>query len=211
MRFLRLNLSPRTQRRLARYWSRISWYVGYPVYHVRNFFWAIGVMLAEWWRRRIIRYLIQGLPALLMTIGAILFGALVFGQDRNLLATEYQRQGYASLLEGRKRLGAGEDATAPLAKAEMCFQRLMTLQDKYENRYLLALVLDVRKQPGVVLELLKGMAPPDKVGYGQAHLHMAELYMTGRLAPPPGSSPGRAAENHLIRARMTRNSAPRAN
>ena len=105
---------------------------------------------------------------------------------------------------------AGEDATAPLAKAEMCFQRLVALQDKNENRYLLAMCLDVKKQPGVVLELLKGMAPADKVGYGQAHLHMAELYMTGKLAPPPGSSPGLAAENHLRRAEMTRNSASRA-
>src|SRR5207248_2598311 len=162
MRFLRFNLSPRTQRRLARYWSRVSWYLGYPFYHVRNFFWAVGVTLAEWWRRRIIRYLIQGLPALVMTIGALAFGALVFGQDRNFLATEYQRQGWFALQEGRKRLMAGEDATAPLAKAEMCFQRLVALQDKYENRYLLAMCLDVKKQPGVVLELLKGMAPADK-------------------------------------------------
>ena len=91
MRF-RLNISPRTQRRLGRYWSRVSWYIGYPFYHIRNFFAAIGMMLAEWWRRRNIRHLLQGLPALLMTIGILAVGALVYAQDRplNFADTELQ-------------------------------------------------------------------------------------------------------------------------
>src|SRR5436305_9628790 len=142
MRFFRLNLSPRTQRKLARYWSRVSWYLGYPFYHIRNFFAAIGVMLAEWWRRRIVRYLLQGLPALLMTMGVILFGVLVFAQDRNLLATEYKNHGLLSMIDAQKRMAKGDDASAPLATAEMCFQRLLLLQNKDQNLYWLAQVLE---------------------------------------------------------------------
>src|SRR5437879_2030887 len=133
MRFRLLNLSPRTKRRLGRYWSRVSWYVGYPFFHVRSFFAAIGTMLVAWWRQRNVRYLLQGLPALLMTIGALTFGLLVYGQDRNYLATEYRNQGVLSLQEAQKRLASSEDAKAPLAMADMCCQRAVELQDKPEN------------------------------------------------------------------------------
>jgi tetratricopeptide (TPR) repeat protein len=200
MRFFRLNISPRTRRKLGRYWSRVSWYVGYPFYHVRNFFVAVGTMFAEWWRRRIVRYLLQGLPALLTAIGVILFGALVYAQDRNLLATDYQRQGYNSTLEARKKLTAGEDATAPLAMAEMCFQRLLVLQNKDMNLYMLAQVLDVKKQSDAVIDLLRTMAPSDKTRFGLAHVNMAELYLTLQIPPPAGTDVGHAAENQLKRA-----------
>jgi len=213
MRFFRLNISPRTRRKLGRYWSRVSWYVGYPFYHLRNLFVAIGTMFAEWWRRRNLRYLLQGLPSLLLTAGVILFGLLVFAQDRNLLANDYQRQGYQSILDAKKKLSAGDDATPQLAMAEMCFQRLLVLQNKDVNLYMLAQVLDVRKQSEAVIDLLRTMAPGDKTRYGLAHLNMAELYLTGKLPPPPGSSPGRAAENHLKRAVWSKDpsAAPRAN
>src|SRR5262249_25552542 len=154
--------------------------VGYPFYHLRRFVVAIGMMLAEWWRRRILRYLLQGLPALLMTIGVILFGALVYAQDRNLLATDYLRQGAYSIDEAKKRLVKGEDASGPLAMAEMCFQRLLVLQNKDLHMYYLAQVLDVKKQPEAVINLLRTMAPGDKTRFGLAHLNMAELYISGR-------------------------------
>jgi tetratricopeptide (TPR) repeat protein len=204
MRFLRFNMSQRKKRKLARYWSRVSWYVGYPFYHIRNFFYAIGVMLAEWWRRRIVRYLLQGLPALLATIGIILFGALVYAQDRNLLATDYLRQGALSLQDAAKRMNKGEEAPGQLAMAEMCFQRLLVLQNKDQNRYLLAQVLEVKKQREAMIELLRTLAPPDKTGYPQAHLNMATLYLSQQIPPPPGSNPGRAAENHLRRASLAK-------
>jgi len=211
MRFLRLNLSPRTQRKLARYWSRVSWYVGYPFYHIRRFSVAIGVMLAEWWRRRIVRYLLQGLPALLATIGIFLFGALVYSQDRNLLATDYKRRGFESLQDAQKRIAKGEEAPAQLAMAEMSFQRLAVLQNKDEHRYYLSRVLFVKKQPEAMIELLRSLAPGDgKAGYGLAHLNMAELYLLGQIAPVAGSNPGRAAANHLMRALQTKQTAPQA-
>jgi tetratricopeptide (TPR) repeat protein len=189
----------------------VSWYVGYPFYHVRKFFAAIGTMLAEWWRRRIVRYLLQGLPALLMTIGVLAFGLVVYAQDRNLLANDYQLRGWQSLQEVRKAQAKGEEAPAQLAMAEMCFQRLLVLQNKDENRYLLAQALDVKKQPEAVIELIRTMAPPDKAGFGLAQLNMAELYLSGRIPPPPGSNAGVAAENHLVWAKQTKLSAPRAN
>lgn len=200
MRFFRLNVSPRTRRKLGRYWSRVVWYVGYPFYHIHNFFVAIGAMFADWWQRRIVRYLLQGLPALLLTIGVISFGVLAYAQDRNLLANDYQRQGYYSMMDAKKKLAAGEDATAQLSMAEMCFQRLLVLQNKDLNLYMLAQVLDVRKQPEAVIDLLRTMAPTDKTRFGLAHVNMAELYITGKIPPPAGSTPGRAAENHLKRA-----------
>ena len=45
-----------------------------------------------------------------------------------------------------QRIVKGDDATAALAMAEMCFQRLLVLQNKDMHLYFLAQVLDVKKQ-----------------------------------------------------------------
>ena len=69
MRF-HLNLSPRNRRRLTKFRSKVSWYAGYPIFWVGSFFRAVGTVLVAWWRQRNIRYLLQGLPAVLMTVPA---------------------------------------------------------------------------------------------------------------------------------------------
>jgi tetratricopeptide (TPR) repeat protein len=213
MRF-RLNLSPRARRRLDRFKSKASWYVGYPLFLISNFFRSVGGTLVAWWRRRNIRYLLQGLPALVATLGVLLFGVLVYAQDRNSVATSHRNAGIMALSSAARQMGKGEESKDQLAMAETCFQRLMTLQDNPDHRFALAQVLELKQQMGPAIELIKSLAPETAVqakpGYGPAHLVMAELYLSNRLPPPPGSNPSRAAELHLIRALQTRAIASRA-
>src|SRR4051794_24927858 len=100
VRFLdRFRPSPRTQRRLEHWGATVRNVVSYPVQLVFSLFRVIGRTLAGWWESRNLRYLLQGLPSLFLAIGIVVLGAVMFFQDKALLANQYQFQGQRSLAE----------------------------------------------------------------------------------------------------------------
>jgi hypothetical protein len=95
LRFLsKFRLSPRAQRRLERIGATTRNAITYPVRLVFAFIKAIAGTLATWWESRNLRFLLQGLPALVLGIGILVLGAVILFQDRSVLANDYQRQGY---------------------------------------------------------------------------------------------------------------------
>jgi predicted Zn-dependent protease len=182
--------------------------VTYPFHLLVAFCLQVGRLLAEWWGRRNLRYLLQGLPAVVAFVGVVTFGAVVVTQDRSLLANQYQIQAQRSLNEATRLLRADKDAAAPLAMAQTCFQRLGWLQsDKLENRYGLAVVLEMLKQPTAADAIIQTLAPADRPGYGRAHLWLADRIWAALQTPPKanGERPRtaemlRAYERHLLHA-----------
>src|SRR5688500_11447108 len=114
---LRFRLSPRAQRRLQRGRDQLFWFLGYPIYLPGTLFRETGALVGRWWTHRNLRFLLQGLPAVLLAVGVLTFGVLVYFQDRNLLASEYKIQGQRSLYDYGNLLRANKDASANLAEA----------------------------------------------------------------------------------------------
>jgi predicted Zn-dependent protease len=208
MRFRLPQLSPQARRRLQRWRARVWFWVSYPFQLVGTFFLQVGRLLAEWWERRNLRYLLQGLPAVAAFVGLATLAAVIAFQDRSLLANQYQIQAQRSVSEAAQLLRADKDATAPLALAQTCFQRLGWLQpDRAENRYGLATVLELLKQPAAADAVIRSLAPADRPGYGRAHIWQADRLWQALQAPPKadGERPKtaemvRAYEGHLLHA-----------
>src|SRR5204862_7817571 len=116
-------LSTHARRRLSGFRARSLGWLVYPMQVVVAVLRALGQLMADWWSRRNLRLLLQGLPALLLSLGAVTFGVVVFFQDRNLLATMYKNQAWVSLSQ-TGQAAEGKDNTEPLARADTCFQRL---------------------------------------------------------------------------------------
>src|SRR5687767_748216 len=161
MRFPRVQLSPRAQRRVRKIRDNVGWYAGYPVFVIGTASRAIGSFFAEWWRHRNLLYLLQGLPALIVGIALITFGANVYFQDRDYLATEYRREAEQNLFKANTLKREKKDATAQLALAETYFQRLITLQDNHENRFRIAMASNLKEQIGQMVAMLQSIAPSD--------------------------------------------------
>src|SRR5262245_41374325 len=125
MRFFRfqfLRLSPRTQRRLQRWAGLVMTWVAYPFRLVGGLFAQLWRLLIQWWDQRNLRYLIQGLPSVAVFIGLIVFGAMVFFQDRGVLANSYQMQAQRSMGEAEQQLRANKECGPQLAMAQMCYK-----------------------------------------------------------------------------------------
>jgi Flp pilus assembly protein TadD len=206
-RFRWFQLSPRARRRLHRWRSAVGhWLIFYPYHLVVTLASQVGALIVEWWQRRNLRYLLQGLPSLAVFVGVVTFGALVAFQDRSLLADQYAIQADRSLREAATLKQAKKSAAAPLAMAQTCYQRLDTLQpNKPENRIGLARVLYLREQPAAYNAILRELAPADHPGYGPAHLWLADQIMQSLQARPAGEKLPtaellRAYERHLLHA-----------
>src|SRR5262245_45912922 len=119
-----IQFSPRTQRRLTRFRESLLGWVVYPFVLVGKLFAEMGRMVAVWWSQRNMRYLLQGLPALFLALGGVVFGVVVFFQDRNLLATQYKYETEVSLRKVAELERAKKDPAEPLARAETCAHRL---------------------------------------------------------------------------------------
>jgi tetratricopeptide (TPR) repeat protein len=243
MRFFKV--SNKTHRKVDHYKSEVWRWVTMPFHVIVMFFSSVGAVIAGWWNNRNLRYLLQGLPSLLVFVGVVVLAVFCVFQDRALLARDYQIQATKSRNETQSLLFAKRDAAKPLALAQTCYNRLTILQpDSADNRYYLAVsyqqrtlmnatkakALDdkikaatdpeekkklqkefdllrdeIQGSEAATLRLMNHLAPPDRKGYGQAHLWMFEhIY---RLTPGPDGRPQPPsplaileAERHLIRA-----------
>jgi predicted Zn-dependent protease len=137
MRFFRL--SNKTHRQVERYQSGLMRWLMMPFHVLGAFFNSVGATLANWWNRRNIRYLLQGLPALLVFVGIVVVTTFCVFQDRAALAIDYKREATKSLGEAMQDQVAKRDPTQSLALAQSYYNRLTNLQpDNQENRYMLA-------------------------------------------------------------------------
>src|SRR5262249_28291024 len=195
----RWQLSPRMRRRLQHYRERFFWWLVYPLTLVTTLFREIGRLLAGWWSNRNLRFLLQGLPSLVLAVAVLAFGVVVYSQDRNLLATHYKFQADRSLHEVAVLEQAGKDSAAPLAMAQTCYQRMSSLTpDDHEARFGLARVLLAQKKSDdEVNSVLQTVAPSDHTGYGPAHYWLAMRLLQ---SPRPTRETIDAAEMHFIRA-----------
>lgn len=138
MRFFRM--SNKAHRQMDRYQSGIMRWLMMPVHVLGAFFGAVGATLANWWNKRNLRYLLQGLPAMFVFVGIVVVATFCIFQDKALLAKHYQIEAQKSLGEAQADRLAKRDASKPLALAQSYYNRLTDLQpDNQENRYLLAL------------------------------------------------------------------------
>ncbi|MFO0811414.1 MAG: hypothetical protein U0746_22520 [Gemmataceae bacterium] len=209
MRFLRL--SPRGQRRLSRIRESAFGWLVYPFFLVGSFFrWVFG-LIGAWWSKRNLRYLLQGLPALLVMIGLGLIYSFTVTQDRAVLAQEYKGKATESLQDSVRAKRAKKDAKPSLLMAQTCYQRLASLSDgeTFENRFYLALTLGELEQPAATDAIMRNLGPQNKTGYGPAHLWQAQQFLAAASTPGPDGQPLpqatvanllRSAEQQLIRA-----------
>jgi tetratricopeptide (TPR) repeat protein len=98
--------------------------VGYPFALLFRLARAAGHTLAGWWDTRNLRYLLQGLPALVMAIALLVAAALVYFQDRGALAQEYQQLGERAKINAEQAYRAQLDAKPYAALAQTCFKYL---------------------------------------------------------------------------------------
>src|SRR5436190_3059751 len=171
-----LQFSPRTQRRLTRFREQFLGWIVYPFVLVGKLFAEIGRQVALWWSLRNLRFLLQGLPALLLALGALVFGVVVYFQDRNLLATTYKYETEVSLRKVAELEKAKKDPAEPLARAETCAHRLAMSSPDETERFQLARVLLAQKKDAEAYAIINKLASEGPNGFGPA-----QLWMAGRL------------------------------
>jgi tetratricopeptide (TPR) repeat protein len=203
--FRNLRLSPRAQRRLEYYGATTRNIVTYPVRLVFALLKAFARTIAQWWESRNLRFLLQGLPSVFLAIAVVVMAAVMFFQDKALLASNvYRPQAFKSRAEAVQAAGASKDAKAAIAMAQTCLKRLSLLQpDNDDNTYAMAETYLIQRQPQAAEEIFKALAPlpkapGDKVkSYGPAHLMMARQALAQR---PPTAASLDTAQLHLYRA-----------
>jgi tetratricopeptide (TPR) repeat protein len=206
-RFLRrFQLSPRNQRRLARLGANTFAVITYPVRLVYSLLKSVVRTVANWWESRNLRYLLQGLPSFMIGIGILVLGALIFFQDRAVLATEYRNQGGKALYEAEQAVRSSKDGKAAIGMAQTCFKRLSILPgDHDETSYFMARTYDLQRQPQAAEKILQTLAPTERPtnpaeknkSYGPAHLALGKRLM---YQPRPTPAMLQNAEQHLLRA-----------
>jgi Tfp pilus assembly protein PilF len=175
---------------LKKRWEPIAW-----LFHdVREAVTKPVVKLARrvstWWENRRGRYLLQGLPALLLALGVIFLAAVVIagkvGSDRQQLASHYQMQAAQSMV------ARNWDA------ARVAYERLAVLDDdKPDHRYALALALQGLGQKERAVGLMGALAPLDgPQGFAPAHLWLGLIYYSQSGSNPRAQQ---LAEQHLTR------------
>src|SRR3954451_16052541 len=155
----RFRLSPRTQRRLQRWGESALAAVTYPFRLVFGLLKAIARLIAAWWEARNLRYLLQGLPSLIVAIGVIVLGAVAFFQDRSLLASQYEGEARLSLVRASQAQSVSKDPKPYLAMAQTCYKRLSLLQPgRDENSFLMAQAFAMQRQPQAADSILRSLA-----------------------------------------------------
>jgi tetratricopeptide (TPR) repeat protein len=170
-----------------------------PFHIVVLFFSSVGAVIASWWNRRNLRYLLQGLPSLFVFVGVVVVGVFCVFQDKALLAANYQTQAKKSLAETQSLLTARRDASKTTAMAQTCYNRLTDLQpENLENRYFLAKsfeqrALEISIKGRSVSEKLKGVKDDaekksleqelDKLRDEMNAMDSATLRLMSQLAP----------------------------
>jgi tetratricopeptide (TPR) repeat protein len=147
--------------------------------------WVIETLL-DWWHEKNFRYLVGGLPALIVFAGVAVLGAMAIFRPIDELTREY-------------RIGAWQAFEAgELAQAEIAFQRLTRLEDPpTESQFGLGLVVEQQGDKGRSAALIGPLAPRDRTGFPAAHVWRARQILAGSLLPPAALA---EAEAHLLRA-----------
>jgi tetratricopeptide (TPR) repeat protein len=146
----------------------------------------VSFRVGPWWTDRKTRYLLQGLPALIvMTAGVLTFvGVFLMGARASEITTAYQRRAEESL------------ATQP-AEALTCYERLVdTDENRLEHLFGLAQACEKTRAHQRALGILNQLAPLDRRGYAPAHKYLAQVLLS------PGQVSAEAldeAECHLVR------------
>jgi tetratricopeptide (TPR) repeat protein len=151
-----------------------------------RWFQRLTVRLGDWWRGRNLRSLPRALPA--VVLGTAALGVALVAQARREAETT------ALYLEEAKGRFKAQD----YAGAMTCYDRLAHLGGaRPEVLFGLALTAQALGEQERAMLLMSELAPPDRPGYGEAHLWWARRLLSDPRATPPMQD---AAERHLLNA-----------
>lgn len=148
-------------------------------------------VLRRWQRPGVKSVLRQALPFALAALGATTLALVIFLQSEDALVVRFQREAIRAFRAREFR------------RAEVCYERLLALPGgaSVESRFGLALTAEALGQRERARALMNQLAPPDRQGYGSAHLWQAKYLLGGGNASP--ASP-QLLEAHLKRALQAR-------
>lgn len=208
MAFRFFKMSNKSHRKMDHARSEAMRWVTMPFQVLGLFFSSVAAVVAAWWSKRNLRYLLQGIPALLVFVGVVVVGVYVVFQDRTVLASSYQAKAQESLREAEQKLQQVNDASKPLALAQSYFNRLTYLQpDSADNRFALARTYQQRaalaaNKARTTSERLKNITDPVEKESTQKDLEKsiedvqtmeaATLRLMSKLAPSDKKGYGRA-------------------
>jgi tetratricopeptide (TPR) repeat protein len=140
-----------------------------------------------WSRGRSVRLFLQGLPALAAAVGLLVLTGLSLTAPTHEVESRYHAQGRAAFQAGDYRL------------AMTCFERVCAGggDDRPEALYELALTAEAMGQMERALLIMRQLAPPDRQGYGEAHLWFAIRLQQGGVQT---KEVRQARQAHLLRA-----------
>jgi tetratricopeptide (TPR) repeat protein len=147
---------------------------------------SLSTRLHAWWHGRNRRFLLRGLPALGVGMGALAVGVLVYARSESETTARY--------FEVAKWRFKAQD----YAGAMTCYDRLAHLgRSRPDVLYGLALTAQALGEQERAALLMTELAPPDRRGYGEAHLWWGRHLLSNPSATPPMQD---AAERHLLHA-----------
>jgi tetratricopeptide (TPR) repeat protein len=142
--------------------------------------------LGGWWRSRNPRLLFRALPAVVLGTAALSIGMAAYARREAETTSLY-------LEEAKGRFKAQD-----YAGAMTCYDRLAHLGgSRPEVLFGLALTAQAQGEQERATLLMTELAPPDRRGYGEAHLWWARRLLSNPSATPPMQD---AAERHLLNA-----------
>jgi tetratricopeptide (TPR) repeat protein len=143
-------------------------------------------LVRVWWRHRDFRYLLQGLPAILVGGGVVALSLAAYLRPTDELVGRYLNQAKSAF------------QAKDYPSAFTCYDRLAHLAgDNPEVLFGLAQSAEALKHPQRAVTLMSELAPLDKQGYAPAHLWIASRMLGGRNL---SLQDVQAAETHLLRA-----------
>jgi tetratricopeptide (TPR) repeat protein len=163
---------------------------------VRAVSFRVGGSFYHWWMTKSLRYLLQGLPAVLvlLAIATLIFLVLV-------------QPGW-QLLEFYEQAGQQAYRAEQYTQAHICFERLGQLAPENKRfRFVLGQVVDKLGDQPRAAALIAQLAPRDQMGFAPAHLWEARRLLS--IAPLTEVSRD-AAEAHLLRLLQAEPNTPEA-
>jgi tetratricopeptide (TPR) repeat protein len=132
------------------------------------------------------RWLLQGLPALVAGVIALLVLGLTFFTPAQDIENRYLERAQTAL------------KAKDYSEAVLCYERLADIQsDRPDIVYELAIATKAAGHPERCARLMHQLAPPDRQGYPKAHLWQAEHLLTTANSTQHKQQ---LAETHLLRA-----------
>jgi len=181
-----IQLSRKWRERLNRWRESASYHLGRPYHFVAGIFTGIGQFFSRAWGTRNLRYMLQGVPAVLAIVLVGVLGALVRGQDRAAMAKTYLRE------------AAKANLNDDFDTARICLEKALQLEpDNLETQYFLGGILERKATadkapPEHAFAVMRKLAPDTSTGFAPAHVWM------GNFMARSGNVAG--AESHYTRA-----------